>query len=278
MKAHQHLALLRHESNRKSAAKPIAPGWPFDRPENLFGPDLADMPKRVFQGSLLDGDLGGKVQMLHFAAAASAVVRALRLDALGTFAPPVGGGRLLPLVLLSNHVDRHFFCGQCAIDENHLALGVVRNPLRLEIQGLNFQPFVGCSHAVHYPRACNSRGSRRSNDHGLTGHTAKGHTAWATLPEPLLHSYRQERAPTGVGPPKAQSRPEKVRFERSGKRTGIRPQGRSSLERGLPRAGPPKGQTRAAWTVGANLSGKADRGGMLNTIRRVGARNARIPN
>ena len=72
-------------ANRKTRPLPIAPGRPFDRPKDAFGPHLAEMPERVFQRPLLRRHLRADVQMLHLAAAAGAGVQAEMLAA-GTHA------------------------------------------------------------------------------------------------------------------------------------------------------------------------------------------------
>src|ERR1019366_10765790 len=85
MKTDEHRALLGDISHRETCPLPIAPGRPFDRPQDSLRTDLAQMPEPVFKGALLRRHLRRHVQMLHLAAAADAEVRAARHDALGAF-------------------------------------------------------------------------------------------------------------------------------------------------------------------------------------------------
>ena len=109
------------------------------------------MPERVLEHALLDRDLRGDVEMLHPAAAADAEVRAARHHPLRAFAAQRRDLRLLPRVLAAPDRDLHFLARQRILDEHHLAFAVAGDALRLEIERVDPEPFIGARHAGNYP-------------------------------------------------------------------------------------------------------------------------------
>ena len=109
------------------------------------------MPERVLERALLGRDLRGDVEVLHLAAAADAEVRAARHDALRALAAQLDQRRLLPVVLAPLDRDANLFARQRVLDEDDLAFAVVGDALRLEIERLDPQPFLGARHGGDYP-------------------------------------------------------------------------------------------------------------------------------
>jgi hypothetical protein len=120
------------------------------------------VPERIFECALLGRDLRADVQVLHLAAAAESEVRAARHHALRAVAPPHRRGRLLPVVLAPVHVDLHLLPRQRVLDEDDLALAVVGDALRLEVERLDLQPFIGLRHGLRLfmPLAASRRSTR----------------------------------------------------------------------------------------------------------------------
>jgi hypothetical protein len=104
------------------------------------------MPERILERALLGRDLRGDVEVLHLAAAADAEVRAARHDALRALAAQLDQRRLLPVVLAPLGRDANLFARQRILDEDDLAFAVVGDALRLEIERLDPQPFLGARH------------------------------------------------------------------------------------------------------------------------------------
>jgi len=144
VKAHQHRALLVHMPHRQARAVAVAPGRAFDRPQDVLGPHLAQVPQVVLQHPLLHRHLRADVQVLHLAAATGAgmqaEMRAAGLDALGRLMVNRRHRALLPVVLLAVHVRAHHFERERAFHEHHLAIGAVGNALGLDVERLNRQP------------------------------------------------------------------------------------------------------------------------------------------
>jgi predicted dienelactone hydrolase len=105
------------------------------------------MPEVVFQHTLLDGDLGRHMQMLHLAATAGAGVqpeiRAAGRHALRGFAVDFSQRGRFPVVLLAMGVGADDFTGQGAVDEDHLAIGLAGYALGIHVHGQHFQPALG---------------------------------------------------------------------------------------------------------------------------------------
>ena len=101
---------------------PIAPGLGVNRRQHLLGPDPADVPQRVFQHTLLVGDLGAVIGMLHRAAATDPEMRALRRHALGSSMQHVINHGHGPAGLVAGQGAGNRFTGQAALDEDGLAL------------------------------------------------------------------------------------------------------------------------------------------------------------
>ena len=148
VEADQHRALLDDVAHRQARPLPVVPVRAAHRPEHALGPHLAEVPERVLEGALLGRDLRGDVEVLHLAAAADAEVRAARHDALRALTAQLDERRLLPVVLAPLDCDPHFLARQRVLDEHDLAFAVVGNALRLEIERLDPQPFVGARHAA----------------------------------------------------------------------------------------------------------------------------------
>src|SRR6188474_3574419 len=89
--------------------------------------------------------------MLQGAAAADAEVRAARHDPLRARPAQRDERRPLPVVLALAHGDLHLLAGQRILDEHHLAFGVVRHALRLEVERLDAKPLVRARHGFDYP-------------------------------------------------------------------------------------------------------------------------------
>ena len=127
VKTHQHLAFFHHVAHRKPGTVTVAPGGTFNRPQNGFRLDLAQMPKVVFQHPLLDGHLGGGVKMLHLAAPTGALMQtevwAAGPYALGRFDVDSRQTGLFPVVFASVRMGTDLLERQRALNEHHLAIG-----------------------------------------------------------------------------------------------------------------------------------------------------------
>ena len=138
VKANQHLAFFHHMAHRQPRAPAVAPCRAVNGAQHGLRAAFAQMPEVVLQHALLDGDLGGRVQMLHLAAAASACmqakVRAARLHPLRRFAVDVRERGRFPVVFAAAALGADPFTGQRAFDKHHLAIGPVRHTLRVQIQ------------------------------------------------------------------------------------------------------------------------------------------------
>ena len=146
VKADQHRTFLGDVAHRQPGAITVIPGRPFKWSQQRIGAHLAQVPQVVFEHPLLDGNLGGRVQMLHLAAAASPrmqpEMRAAGFHALRRFATDGAQRALFPVVLAALGVVLHFFERQRAFDEYHHAVGLVRDALGLEVERLDREPFV----------------------------------------------------------------------------------------------------------------------------------------
>src|SRR5690606_16016255 len=92
----------------------------------------------VFQVTLLDGHLGGGLQMLHDAAAADAEVRTGRLDALAAGLQDVLQFPDLVAAAPCRVRHAHSFAGQGAVHEMRAAV-LLRNAAPFHIQGFDIQ-------------------------------------------------------------------------------------------------------------------------------------------
>ncbi len=146
VEADQHRALLDDVADRQSSPLAVVPVGAAHRPQHAFGPHLAEMPKRVLDSALLGRHLRGDVEVLHLAAAADAEMRAARHDALRALAAKLEQRRLLPVVLPTLDGDADLLARQGILDEHHLAFAVAGDALRLEVERLDPQPFIGARH------------------------------------------------------------------------------------------------------------------------------------
>ena len=150
VEADQHHALLGHVPHRQPGAEAVAPGRAVQRAQQPFGPHLGQVLQVVLEHPGLHGHLGGRVQVLHLAAAAGAgvqaEVRAGGLHALRALARQRRHRALLPGVLAARHLHLHALAGQRALDEHHLAVGAARHALGLEVERLDLQPIVSVGH------------------------------------------------------------------------------------------------------------------------------------
>src|SRR5690606_17453601 len=76
---HQHTPFSRNQSNRQARPVAIAPVRPVHGRQHDSRLELADMAKRVFECTLLDGHLGLRMQVLHGTAPTYAEMGATRL-------------------------------------------------------------------------------------------------------------------------------------------------------------------------------------------------------
>ena len=133
-------------AHRQAGTVAVAPGRPFDRAQQGFGPHLAQVPQVVLQHALFDGNLRRHVQVLHLAAATGpgvqAEVRAGRPHTLGRFAVDGRQAGLFPVVLLAVGVGADHLGGQCAINEHYLAIRLAGHALGIQVQGLHQQMAV----------------------------------------------------------------------------------------------------------------------------------------
>ena len=134
VKTHQHAALLDHVTHRQASSVAVTPGRTLDRAQHALGFHLAQMPQRVLKCALLGRDLRTHVKVLHLAATTGAEMAAAWRHALRTLATQSHQRGLLPIVLFALNTDLHFFARQRALDEHHLAFGVVRHALRFEVE------------------------------------------------------------------------------------------------------------------------------------------------
>ena len=215
-------------AHREPRALPVAPGGPSIGRSTCSGRDLAEVPERVLERALLGRHLRGDVQVLHRAAAADAEVRATRHDPLRALPAQGDQRRLLPVALAPADRDLHLLAGERVLDEHHLALGVVRHALRLEVERLDAKPLVHARHGF-----------------GLSG-----------AGRPLLNCPSPGECSLGE-PPKAQMGPA-VRSNAQAPRTGKRSRKQAFLAGERPVS---SGSTEGASGVvrgAANLSGRAD--------------------
>ena len=70
-------------------------------------------------------------------------MRTTRLDALRRFTVNGGDHARFPIVFLTMYVDGHHLEGQCAFNEDHLAIGAAGNALRLHDERIDVQPAFG---------------------------------------------------------------------------------------------------------------------------------------
>ena len=138
MKANQDATLFEHMPHRQPGTITITVGGAHNRREHCFGPYLADVPQGVFEHSLLDRDLGARLDMLHRTAATDAEVGAPWLHAL--CAGALDGFDLGHLIagLATHDPGGDGFAGKGTPDENHLAV-ISRNPIRLEIERIDLE-------------------------------------------------------------------------------------------------------------------------------------------
>ena len=128
VKSDQHTALLRDVPHGEPGAEAVLPGRTGDRPQHAVRPDAADVPQRVLEHPLLDGDLRVGRDVLHRAAAARTRVqpgvRAPGFNAQhrGAVDADDASGLVARLVLAAL-VD-HALAGQRALDEDRLAFAM----------------------------------------------------------------------------------------------------------------------------------------------------------
>ena len=144
VKTDQHLAFFCHIPYRQTRTPAVAPGWAMDGAQHPLRPAFAQVPEVVFEHALLDGHLRGRVQVLHFAAAACACVQAKmiarRLHALRRFLMNLRERGRLPIVFAAPTLGADPFARQRAFDEHDLAIGLARHALRIQIKRLHQQP------------------------------------------------------------------------------------------------------------------------------------------
>jgi hypothetical protein len=71
----QHTALFRDVAHRQASPITVAPRRAADRPQHALRPDLSDVPQAVFEDTLLDRNLGARLNVLHRTAATRAVMQ-----------------------------------------------------------------------------------------------------------------------------------------------------------------------------------------------------------
>ena len=144
VKTDEHFALFGHMAHRQARAPAVAPRRAMNGTQHGGGLAFAQVPEVVFQHALLDGDLRGRMQVLHFAAAASAgmqaEVGATRRHAQRRFLVHAGERGGLPIVFAAPFLNADPFARQCAINKHHFAIGVVGHALRFQIQRFHQQP------------------------------------------------------------------------------------------------------------------------------------------
>jgi len=137
MKAHQHLAFFAHIAHRQARPVAVAPGRTFNGAHQVVGFDFADVLKVVFKHPLLDRDLRGDVQMLHFAAAARARVQAkvgaARRDALRRFTVNLHHHGFFKRRFFAVHIGRDQLVWQRTFNEHHLAISAVGDALCVDV-------------------------------------------------------------------------------------------------------------------------------------------------
>jgi hypothetical protein len=138
METHQHHALGRHMAHRQARAVAVGPGRALNRAQDLFSPHLGQVRQAVLQGPLLHSHLGTGLQVLDLAATTGptvqAEVRTGRLHAQVAGARQLAQLALLPGVLAPLDQGTHGLAGQGTLDEDHLALRVVRHALAFQVQ------------------------------------------------------------------------------------------------------------------------------------------------
>ena len=179
-KAHQHAAFFGYQPHGQPGAMPVTEGRPLQRRQDLTGLHLADMLERIFQRTLLDGHLGGGLEVLHGTAPADAEMRTGRLGALRGWFQDALDDRLVEGGFATFDARQHAFSGQCAFGEDDLAL-VMGNPLTFEIQRLDIQ---GQQNGFNH--GSRQRGILSSAAHRLpSGCRAPARVRHHTLPSPV---------------------------------------------------------------------------------------------
>jgi hypothetical protein len=136
VKAYQRPSLLRHVAYGKPCAVAVAPGRAVDGRKHLLGPDAPDVPQAVLENSLLDGDLGARIEMLQAAAAAHAKMRTARRDPRRALLQHPVERRDLEARLAAPGRAGDQFARQRAFDENGLAVAA-RNTATFLVEGFD---------------------------------------------------------------------------------------------------------------------------------------------
>ena len=122
MEADQHPALLGDETRREPGAEAIAPGRAVDRRVELLGAQAAEVPEVAFKHALLGGHLRRRIEVLHAATAAAAVMRALGRHPVGRGLEDAVGLRDLVVRFAAEAGVFDLLARQRALDENGFAL------------------------------------------------------------------------------------------------------------------------------------------------------------
>src|SRR5699024_7461828 len=126
-------------------------------------------------------------------------MRAARHHALHAVASALDGGALLPVVLAPVHAHLDVLAGQRVVDEDHLAGGVVRDALRVEVERLDAQPLTVLDHLRDYPGRPGA-----SLPDGLAAACTRpartGRAATLRAPGESLGRGRRRRRPSGSPP------------------------------------------------------------------------------
>ena len=211
-KADQHRALLDDVAHRQARALPVVPGRALDRPQHALGPHLAEMPERVLERALLGRDLRGDVRG---AASCSRRRRRSAGSAARRAASSHGAARPAPPAPSCS-------CGAAPR----------RAPPRQASASSTKTTLPSALWAT--PCASRSSDSIRSHSSALVMRRLSGPRRAAKLRPPGESFVRAK-------PPKAQTGLRRGRTLRHRGLANACSQA-SSLERGPPRAGPPKGQ------------------------------------
>ena len=141
VEAHAQPALAPHHAHAQARAVTITPGGAVDRRQDPPGAQLADVAQRVLEDALLHSGLRIRIQMLHGAASAHAVMRAARRHALGARAQHAHGLALLVTRFGPPHHIFDALARQGALDEHRLAIDA-GHAAAFVVQGID----LGCRH------------------------------------------------------------------------------------------------------------------------------------
>ena len=137
MKAHQHAALFLHIAHSQTRTMTITPKWSENRCQNRLRFYFANVPKRIHQHTLLDGNLRIGFQVLHRAAAAAAGLQPKmltgRLHTQGGLFFNTDRTSAFVTVFIAKTLIGHGLAGQRSFHEHHFAVAV-RNTASVLIQ------------------------------------------------------------------------------------------------------------------------------------------------